>query len=161
MPNWSIAKDVLLALLGLYGAVLSTVNYIQSVRKERRALVVTVSTAMPTYGSTLGDCFAKIEAINPGHRAVTASTLCLELAGGQRLFSMGSALPGISDTQLPVSLSDGQSAHLFMSYKDIGNALMSRGHTQKTKLTPICVDSLGNVYKGEPWNVDPHEFLRM
>jgi hypothetical protein len=92
---------------------------------------------------------------------VTISNLALEVPKRQRLFSMGSGIPGMPDTQLPISLSDGQSAHLFISYEDIGSALISRGSTKKTKLTPICIDSLGTVYKGEPWDVDPQEFLRM
>jgi hypothetical protein len=124
-------------------------------------MIVTLSTAMPTYGSTLGNCFAKIEAINAGHRAVTISNLALEVPKGQRLFSMGSGMPGMPDTQLPISLSDGQSAHLFISYRDIGSALISQGRTKMMKLIPICIDSLGTVYKGDPWDVDPHKFLRM
>jgi hypothetical protein len=116
---------------------------------------------MPTYGNTLGDRFAKVEAINAGHRAVIISSLAFEVQEGQRLFSMGSGIPGMEDTRLPDSLSDGESAHLFVSYKDIGDTLLSRGRTQKTKLTPICINSLGAVYKGEPWEVDPGEFLRM
>jgi hypothetical protein len=165
MFDWispSVLKDVLLSVVALYGAVLSTFNYTQSVRKERRSVVVSLSTAMPTYGATVGDCFAKIEAINAGHRSVTISTLALEFPEGQRLFSTGSVgAPGVSDTQLPISLADGQSAQMFFSYKDIGNTLVSHGRTQKIKLTPICIDSFGTVYKGKLWDVDPREFQRM
>jgi hypothetical protein len=100
MPDWispSVLKDILLSMLALYGAVLSTFNYTQSVRKERRSVVVSLSTAMPTYGAIVGDCFAKIEAINAGHRPVTISTLALEVPEGQRLFSTGSGgAPGMS-----------------------------------------------------------------
>ena len=164
MPDWfsiSIVKDILLSVIALYGAILSTFNYVQAARKDRRAVIVKSSTVMPTYGNTLGNCFAKVEAINAGHRAVTISNLAFEVPEGQRLFPMGSGVPGMEDTQLPASLSDGESAHLFVAYRDIGDALVSRGRTQKTNLIPICIDSLGGVYKGEPWEVDPHEFLRM
>jgi hypothetical protein len=164
VPDWlsfSVVKDILLSAVALYGATLSTFNYIQAARKDRRAVVVKAATVMPTYGNTLGDRFAKVEAINAGHRAVIISSLAFEVQEGQRLFSMGSGIPGMEDTRLPASLSDGESAHLFVSYKDIGDTLLSRGRTQKTKLTPICINSLGAVYKGEPWEVDPGEFLRM
>ncbi len=90
------------------------------------------------------------------------STLTLELKSGGRLFAMRSnAFPGLPDTRLPAVLSDGQSAHLFLSYREIADALLTNGRTQKTKLTPLCQDSLGNVYKGKPWEVDPVEFSRM
>ena len=165
MPDWispSVLKDILLSMLALYGAVLSTFNYTQSVRKERRSVVVSLSTAMPTYGAIVGDCFAKIEAINAGHRPVTISTLALEVPEGQRLFSTGSGgAPGMSDTQLPISLADGQSAQVFFSYKAIGDTLVRYGCTQKIKLTPICEDSFGTVYKGKLWEVDPQQLVRM
>lgn len=74
--------------------------------------------------------------------------LALEVPEGQRLFSTGSGgAPGMSDTQLPISLADGQSAQVFFSYKVIGNALVSHGCTQKIKLTPICETRSGPSIK--------------
>lgn len=58
MPDWlslSVAKDILLSAIALYGAVLSTFNFIQATRKDRRAIVVKVGSIMPAYGDTLGD----------------------------------------------------------------------------------------------------------
>jgi hypothetical protein len=72
-----------------------------------------------------------------------------------------SSIPGIPDTPLPATLSDGQTAFSIMSYEEIGNALLQSGRTGKVKLTPVCVDTAENVYHGEPWTVDPQEFLRM
>ena len=93
---------------------------------------------------------------------MTISTLALEVPEGQRLFSTGSGgAPGMSDTQLPISLADGQSAQVFFSYKAIGDTLVSHGCTQKIKLTPICEDSFGTVYKGKLWEVDPQQLVRM
>jgi hypothetical protein len=39
MPDWlsfSVVKNILLSAVAFYGAVLSTFNYIQAARKERR-----------------------------------------------------------------------------------------------------------------------------
>jgi hypothetical protein len=166
MKEWltlSAAKDVLLFLLAVYGAALSTFNWRRSVRKSRREVQVSVSTAMPTYNDgRLGPCFAKVEATNAGHRAVTITALSLELTTGERLFSaIPDAFPGMQDTSLPAALSDGQSAHLFISYRDIAAALIQNGRRGMTKLTPVCNDSVGGIYKGDPWEVDPDEFSRM
>lgn len=166
MGEWTtitIVKDVLLFLLAVYGAALSTFNWRQSIRKEQRIITVNLSTAMPTYpDGSVGPCFAKLEAINTGHRTVNIVTLAIELPTGGRLYpTMRSSLPGILDTPLPATLSDGQSAHLFMAYRDIAAALIQSGRTEKIKLTPVCEDSAGGVHKGAPWDVDPHQFSRM
>jgi hypothetical protein len=135
---------------------------VHSIRGERRSILVGASTAMPTYpDGNVGPCFAKITATNGGHRVVTISTLAFDLPTGRRLFSRADGIPGMPNTPLPASLSDGQSAHLFVAYKDIGEALVGRGQTAKTNLIPICEDSLGGIYKGAAWAVDPQEFCGM
>jgi len=50
---------------------------------------------------------------------------------------------------------------MLLPYSDIAEALMGNGQTGKIKLTPVCVDSADNVYRGEAWDVDPREFMRM
>jgi hypothetical protein len=62
---------------------------------------------------------------------------------------------------LPASLLDGETAQYVVSYEEIGRALRSHGLGRGTKLTPVCVDAAGDVYKGKPWEVDPDELLQM
>jgi hypothetical protein len=132
------------------------------VKKDRRQIAVSASTAMPTYGNQLGGPHAKLVAVNTGHRVVTVKALTFETPSGSRLAPMqADRFPGMPDTRLPASLSDGQSAQLLPPYSDIAEALMANGQTGKMKLTPICVDSADNVYRGKAWDVDPPEFLRM
>jgi hypothetical protein len=161
-PQWPVIKDVVLFFTAVYGAALSTFNWRQAVKKDRREITVIASTAMPTYGNQLGAPYAKLEAVNTGHRVVMVKTLTFETPSGARLAPMQvDRFPGMPDTRLPVSLSDGQSAHMLLPYSDIAEALMGNGQTGKIKLTPICVDSTDNVYRGEAWDVDPREFMRM
>jgi hypothetical protein len=162
LPQWATVKDGVLFVIAIYGAALSTFNWRQAVKKDQRQITISASTAMPTYGSQLGSPYAKLEAINTGHRVVTVKTISFELPTGGRLFPMApTSIPGMADTPLPASLSDGQTAFLMMSYEEIGNALIQSGRTGKTKLTPVCVDTADNVYRGEPWTVDPQEFVRI
>jgi len=157
-------KDVILFGLGIYGAVLSTFNWRQAVRKDRRIVNVTVSSIIPAYGNSLelGKTFAKVEATNAGHRPVTVVALTLELVGGGRLASFSAqAINGLPDTILPVTLSDGQSAISIFSYQEIGEALLKTGRANEMKLIPICEDSVGGIYRGKHWTVEPSEFARM
>lgn len=161
--TWSSAKDVALFILAVYGAALSTFNWRQSLKKDSRQITVTASSAMPTYaGGSVGAPYAKVEAINTGQRVVTIKTLTFELPTGGRLYSMHqSGFPGMPDTQLPATLNDGQAAFMMMSYAEIGEALISAGKMSEINLTPVCVNSADNVYRGSPWKVDPKEFLQM
>lgn len=164
MSEWfsfSMTKDILLVIVAVYGAVLATFNYRQAKRKDQRNVLVEISTVLPTYGPVLGACFAKVAVINAGQRSVTITNIGLCLPDHTRLFSMSSGMPGMPNTQLPAPLSDGESAHITVSYKDLGEALLSHRLTGHTKLMPICIDSAGALYSGKRWSIDPHKFARM
>lgn len=160
--TFGLVKDVILFALALYGAALSTFNFRQAVRKERRQIAVRFSTAMPTYGSQVGPAFAVLEATNIGQRSVTVHTLVLELEGGARLFpTVLDPFPGIPDTPLPITLGDGETARRYMPYQDIGSALLQLTPDGKAKVTPVCEDSAGGVHRGKAVEFDPAEWSRM
>lgn len=161
MPDFDTVKNVVLFLLALYGAALSTFNWRQATRKDRRSILVQASTAMPTYGSQLGPPFAQLEAINIGHRVVNVTLLTFETEDKKRLFPMAASGFPKADTPLPVALADGQSATRYMSYQELGAALIHHRGTGRTKLTPVCEDSTGGIHRGKPWDVDPKEFITM
>jgi len=156
------AKDLVLLALALYGAVLSTVNWRNAARKDARQIRVVTGTVRPTCGSRPGPAYAKIEAINVGHRTVIVDILTLELPSGARMFTPdGTGIVELESTRLPATLDDGQTAQYIVSYEEIGRALRSHGLGRGTRLTPVCVDRAGHLYKGKPWEVDPDELLRM
>jgi hypothetical protein len=109
-----------------------------------------------------GEPFKKIEATNFGQRPVTVKTLAFELPTGSRLNATASnAFPVLPGTPLPASLLDGESAHLFISYLYIACALHENKIFGTIKLTPVCEDSDGGIYKGKPRDVDPDELLQL
>lgn len=94
MSEWfsfSVAKDVVLAVVAVYGSVLATFNYCQGKRKDQRNVVVDFSTVLPAYGPVLGDCFVKVAAINGGQRPVTITNIALCLPDRKRLFPIATA----------------------------------------------------------------------
>ncbi len=163
--NWNQyanLKDVVLFLLAIYAAILSTLNFVQARRKERRSIRVRMSTSLPAYGPELGPPHLTIEAVNDGHREVTVDTLTIELPDGGHLatFTPG-GLPGYPDTPLPARLGEGDVARKLFSYGAVGRALLGRGISNKIAVTPVCKDTVGGQYRGAPWEVDPHEWVRM
>jgi hypothetical protein len=159
---WTATKDVVLFALALYAAILSTINWRHAARREARQIKLVMRTVMPTSGSRVGPPYAKVEAINVGHRAIMIDILTLELPSGARMFTgYGSDIAGLESTRMPASLNDGEIAQYIVSYEDIGRALRSHALGRGAKLTPVCVDTAGNVYRGKPWKVDPDEILQM
>jgi hypothetical protein len=160
MTVFGIAKDVVLFLLAIWGAGLSTYSFRAARRKDKRLIHMRKTTVMLTYGSELGPPIAKLEAINIGQRTVSVSTLTFETPTKGRIFPLRTnRFPGLIDSDLPISLADGQSAQMHISYKEIGEALTVSGKSIRVKIVPICVDSTGGEHRGEPWEVDTNELM--
>src|SRR5262249_7523188 len=101
-------------------------------------------------------------AINVGRCTVVIDILTLELPSGARLFTPSmSGMDGFESTRLPASLRDGESAQYIVSCDEIGRALRSHGLKRGTRLIPVCIDRTGRFHRGQPWEVDPDELLRM
>ncbi|KQV08910.1 hypothetical protein [Devosia sp. Root105] len=158
--DWTILKDVLLALLAVYGAVLSTINWRNAARKDQRLVKVNMGTAMLTYtDGTLGAPFAQIEATNVGHRAVTISSLYIGFPDNKKMVVTSNDAFGKPDTRLPVELKDGSTAVLYMPYADIADTLHRAGLTGKVVLTPIAADTAGGLHRGAPWTTSADELM--
>jgi hypothetical protein len=162
--DWSVAKDVLTAGAAIYGAALSSLNWWNARKKDRRAVLVTMDTAMPTYpDGSLGPPFARIQVVNTGHRVIRVESLSIEIPGSNRRIvpTAFNNFVGMPDTPLPVSLEDGETAHLMMSYDDVANGLEHAGLDGEIGLVPLCRDSVGGSYRGEPWKVSALELRRV
>jgi hypothetical protein len=163
--TFSTIREIVLFVLAIYAAGLSTWNLFQAIRRDRRSLGVKVGSVIPTFSSgPPGRVWANMAVTNLGSRNVTVAALAFELDDGKRLLSVqnDSGREGLQATQLPCTLRDGETANLYQSYYSIGHALVTHGHKGNTRITPVCEDSAGGVHKGEPWVIDsPMEMLLM
>ena len=140
MPNWSTLKDVVLFAVALWGAALSTFNWLRARQKDRRNVKVTCETSFPVYGNQLGSAYLEVKAINAGSRSVTISYLTMETPGKKWLAHM-SARSGILDTPLPAVLADGQTASAYFMQDEIEDALYDEGLREPVKVVPLAQDS--------------------
>ena len=93
---------------------------------------------------------------------MTVMLLTFEAPGGTRLqLFEQDEVPGKPDTTLPATLNEGQSAKMTVSYRDIAQALHNNDQVGVVNLTPICVDTAGAVYRGDPWEVNITQFALM
>ncbi|MEO5807883.1 hypothetical protein [Devosia sp.] len=162
MTAFEVIRDLVLLALGVFGAALSIFNYVQADRRERRTMRVAMNTVMPTYfDGTIGNPYVQIEATNTGHRPIAVTTMYILVPGGGKLVSMaGSTFPGVPDTGLPVTLTDGQSATKTYAYIDVARALSKSGRSTMVTLTPVAEDSSGGMHKGKPWTTSADEIER-
>jgi hypothetical protein len=157
-PSWaSPAKDVLLALIALYGAVLSTINWRQASRKERRVMKVEVAYATPFVGTQFLDDHIRVIATNVGHRKVTVTMLGLEVNSRRLVTLPGRQIMDLGDTALPATLDDGERAIVHYVRRDVGQRLLN-DRPGKHKLVPYCEDTTGTVYRGKGFSVDAEHY---
>jgi len=106
----TVAKDLVLLALALYGAVLSTINWRHLARRDAARIKLVVSTMMPAQGSRPAP-YAKVEAINVGQRTIAIDILTLQLPSGARMFTpYNTDIAALESTRLPASLQDGEIA---------------------------------------------------
>ena len=148
----------LVPILAVYGAILSTYNIWSTQRRNRmsarRTLRVRAVRGLPIYddGIDRGD-LVTVYATNTGQRNVTVNSIELELPDG-------SHYPKIArepyDTQLPARLKDGEEAAIHYHLPALQAALHEHRQSEApVMLTPMCRDSVGDKYAGEPFEVQP------
>ncbi|MFH1342868.1 MAG: hypothetical protein ABIL01_16955 [Pseudomonadota bacterium] len=160
----TIDKETVLFVLAIYGAGLSTWNLFTTRRKERRAVRVAMGTKMPmgTGSERDGRAFAHLEVTNSGHRPVTITRIGLQLPDGKWLHpGLSRRHDALGDTEMPITLADGQTARLHYAYADIAEAIIRGFGGSQTRVVPFAEDSVGNTHRGKSWDVDPAEFARM
>ncbi|MFI0847767.1 hypothetical protein [Mesorhizobium sp. IMUNJ 23232] len=161
MPEWfGPSKDVVLLVLAVWGAALSTFNWWSARSKESRRIKVWLTTKIPTYTSgEMGHPFVCVEAVNVGHRPVKIDYLAVELPDGRTLLPMfHNELPGMPNTKLPVTLGDGESAILAFPYSEVGHGLRQIG-VERTRIRPLATDTAGNKHRGKSWKVTASEMI--
>jgi hypothetical protein len=152
--NWAEAKEVTLFVIALWGAVLSTINWVQGRRKENRNVQITHGYRYVAFNDgSLGDAHLEIKATNAGQRPVSIVTLTLSTTN-KKWLANSKGFTGMEDTPLPAILSDGMMASAFFRLQAIRSAMFHADVAPKVYLTPFAKDTLGNTYLGEPIEID-------
>jgi len=114
-------SDVITLFIALYGAILSTAIFWREQQKDRRTLRVScrISFGISARGTTTGQHYLSIEAVNNGHRPITITQVGL-LTNTKEI-----CIPVMSDPNfypIPKKLEDGESVMVHMDWNDITNA---------------------------------------
>ncbi len=160
MPWWTDwGKDAALAVLALYGAGLSTLNWLHTRGKEKRRVKVETAFLAPFVGDQFFEDHVRVIATNVGQRKVTVTSLGLELDGRRLAVIHGGLFPGITNSELPATLNDGELATTHYIRRSIGQYLLRQRSGTHT-LIPYCEDSTGKIHRGAALKMDAEEMAK-
>ena len=77
--NWQVITIIITSIVAVYGAILSTLNTIASLRDKQQYLSVVLNNGFITYGPDAGPLMLFIEIANVGSKVVTINSINIKL----------------------------------------------------------------------------------
>jgi hypothetical protein len=127
-------KDILVLILAVYGAVLSTVNLILQLRSKRWRITASYSLGYDGKNNVI-----TFQAINFGERNVALRDVSIGLVRRRSWFHARRGISMFSDSYLtapdpfPIDLSPGKSVEVTLNQKVVLDGLISSGFGSETK----------------------------
>lgn len=151
MPEPSIPlPTIVTAAVALYGAVLSTLNYVLARKEKTRRLRVRLYFGFITSGPNLSEQMLFISASNPGMLSVTLSAVGVALPDGKNAF-----FPVHRGTsQLPYELAGGKEFQMWTELKDFADSMREKGYVGKIKIRGFYNDQSGGTHKSKSRKLD-------
>ena len=150
--NWT---DIVIALVALYGAGLSTYTFIVERRDKRPLLNVRLTYGILDY-VTRGEIAMLFFVSNSGSRSVTVTSVCLLLPDKRTMVVR--QLPGTAP--LPVELQPGQGQTFWMLPRDVAQTLHEEGYRGVLKVRARCTDATGRDYHSKAGTFDIEAYLK-
>jgi hypothetical protein len=132
-------------LVALYGALLSTYNAYVARKQSRHQIDVKITFGWLTYGPNLSDDMVMVGASNPGHRAVTLTSVGFLLPDGRQL-----ALMTEGSKPLPHHLSEGTSIQHWIPQHELIETLRKQRFSGPVKLRGFYNDAVGATHLSKP-----------
>jgi hypothetical protein len=140
------SKDIITFVIALYGAGLSTFNLFDSLKKEKRRIVVSCEPTFYAYpDGNVGTQQTSIKIANHGQRAVVVNAPKLRMPNGKFMFLAGAD----GAKKFPKRLEDGDSVSLTIPDSEISKTLVRAGYSGNVKLRPQCTDQTERRYRGK------------
>ncbi len=143
--QWAVTTAI-----ALYGAGLSSYNAHTARKQVKRQINVTISYGCHTYtDGRLGEQMIFLTAANPGHRAVTLTSVGLRLPDGKSLVNVDDA----GTARLPHHLTEGTTITQWMPLEGVKESLRRKGVYGRVKLFAYYGDAVGATHKSKPFTI--------
>lgn len=147
MANWPWF-NIVTVLVALYGAGLSTFNYLAQRQRDRRALKVEIidsgdeGSSQPTLD---------VSAVNIGFRSIHLENkhVAIILKDGEEIVTLSPT--GEFCTHLPCELKEGEKFTAQITVNELSASLAEKGYKGRVKLRGQLIDAEGDAYRS-PWH---------
>jgi hypothetical protein len=147
---------VIIAIVAVYGAMLSTYTALLNWRDKTRRVAVRLSLGFGVYGNQTGPTVLLVTASNPGSRTVTLTSWALRLPDKRQLWP---PMPQ-SHVDFPHDLLEGKSCTVWVPAREVAEGLKGEGFSGRIKLAGLFRDAVGNVYTSKPIKFDIDGWLK-
>jgi hypothetical protein len=142
--------DVVVAIVALWGAVLSTVIFIRDLRKEKSKIRVKTSFSFLTFPNSKADPKICVTAMNAGNVPVTLSSVHIAMPNGKNYVQIHSP----TSPQLPFELQPRKNYSHFFDEKVFIAKAKESGILGKIKICPYFSDQMDNKYWSKPYKIE-------
>lgn len=156
--DWGTIATIIVAIVAVYGAVVSTYNFLIYRRSTEVSLKVKLSygacdypyavLTMPHYSNSTPHLV--LDVANNGTRPVTIRVPFFKLPNNRQLIIRNP----YSAVNLPHELLEGRDCVMWTEVRTIANALKDEGFSGIFKLVGSVHDAVGNTYKSKPLEFD-------
>lgn len=155
--DWSRLAHYMIAAVALYGAVLSTITWLDQRAGKARQLDVSLFFGAPIFeGEQLPHCL-QVKAANPGYQPVMLTTAGVFLPDGVRYSADRATTRETGDWSFPDRLEPGENTSLVLRAQSLAmlcDTLERRGFRGRVSLVGFYEDALGTIYHSEPFGFD-------
>jgi hypothetical protein len=138
-------KDVLTILIASYGAVLSTLVFVYTWRRERRRIEIVAEELLGGYPPSEDNSFLTIKIWNRSTSNVTVNKPYFLQGQAGTLWQPFDSAPG----EFPKTLGEGEIARVSISWKELLKGRYVDIFFKEEKIIrPVCEDTIGNKYVG-------------
>jgi hypothetical protein len=144
MAKWSDVQwgTVITGAVALYGAALSTFNYLAQRRRDRRLLKVEIDDPGD---EGLFPPILHVNAVNIGYRSIHLADVGIVLKDGTEIVWTGRFT---THDNLPCELREGKKFTANIMVNDLSDLLVENGRTRFARIRGQLIDEAGKVYRG-------------
>jgi len=147
----NLVITIIMAIVALYGAALSTYNAIQQRKEKKPSIKVSQGIGMITDAmGGLSDAMIVLTAANTGHIPVTLASAGLFLPNSQQMIFPPLAL----NVRFPYELVPGKSCRIYREATSIVKSIKEQQYNGKIDVVVFFQDEVGNTYKSKKTKLD-------
>lgn len=138
LKDWT---GVVVAIVAVYGAVVSTYNLVFARRQRTRQVTVTLATGLLALGAEPASMLL-LTAANPGDRTVTLTRCHLQFPNRKKLVMVRAQ----GTATLPHELHEGKNCTFWFPVSEVARALIAEGLRGEVTLVGVVTDALDRSY---------------